>query len=45
MVCWLLTLEMPSNPTTLLDEATSPRAIGVESTRLWENKIFLQFHL
>jgi len=31
-------LEIPSNPATLLDEATSLRAIGVESTRLKENK-------
>jgi len=38
MGCWLLTLEIPSNPATLLDEATSLRAIGVESTRLKENK-------
>jgi hypothetical protein len=31
-------LEIPLNLATLLDEAISPRAIGVESTRLLEDK-------
>jgi hypothetical protein len=37
--CWLLkALEMLQNPTTLLNEATSWRTIGIESIRLWEDK-------
>jgi hypothetical protein len=31
-------LEIPLNLATLLDETISPRAIGVESTRLLEDK-------
>jgi hypothetical protein len=37
--CWLLkTLEMLQNHVALLDEAISPRAIEVKSTRLREDK-------
>jgi hypothetical protein len=41
--CWLLeALEMLQNPTKLLNEATSWRAIGIESIKLHEDKkIFL----